>query len=73
MQLICNINPLKNVLDMNFIIEILPKKENGNEFAWVVRAQNGFPIAVCDSLEGAKVIIEEKFNEMRNTLNKDKC
>lgn len=57
---------------MNFIVEILPKKENGNVFAWVVRAQNGFPIAVCDSLEGAKDIIEEKFNDMRKTLSNDK-
>ena len=57
---------------MNFIVEILPKKENGNEFAWVVRAQNGFPIAVCDSLDGAKAVIEEKFDDMRKTLNNDK-
>ena len=56
---------------MNFIVEILPKKENGNEFAWVVRAQNGFPIAVCDSLEGAKDIIQEKFDDMCRSLNKD--
>ena len=50
---------------MNFIVEILPKKENGNQFVYVVRAQNGFPLAVCDSLEGAKIIIQEKFDEMR--------
>ena len=57
---------------MNFIVEILPKKENGNEFVWVVRAQNGFPIAVCDSLDGAKDIIQEKFDDMRINLSKDK-
>lgn len=50
---------------MNFIIEILPKKENSNEFVFVVRAHNGFPLAVCDSLEGAKIVIEEKFEEAR--------
>lgn len=50
---------------MNFIIEILPKKEKSNEFVYVVRAQNGFPISVCDSLDGAKDVIEEKFDEMR--------
>lgn len=50
---------------MNFIIEILPKKENGNQFVYVVRAQNGFPLSVCDSLEGAKDVIQEKFDEMR--------
>ena len=49
---------------MIFIIEILPKKENGNVFVYVVRSQNGFPIAVCDSLEGAKDVIQEKFDEM---------
>lgn len=50
---------------MNFIIEILPKKENGNVFVFVVRSSNGFPLAVCDSLEGAKDVIQEKFDEMR--------
>lgn len=50
---------------MNFIIEILPKKEKGNQFVYVVRAQNGFPLSVCDSLEGAKDVIQEKFDEMR--------
>ncbi len=50
---------------MNFIIEILPKKEKSNEFVFVVRAQNGFPISVCDSLEGAKDVIQGKFEELR--------
>ena len=57
---------------MNFIIEILPKKENGNQFVWVVRAQNGFPLAVCDSLECAKDIIQKKFDESRNPLKVEK-
>lgn len=57
---------------MNFIIEILPKKENGNQFVWVVRAQNGFPLAVCDSLEGAKDIIQEKFDESLKSLKVEK-
>lgn len=52
---------------MNFIIEILPKKENGNQFVYVVRANNGFPLAVCESLEGAKDVIQEKFEEFRKT------
>ena len=56
---------------MNFIIEILPKKENGNVFVYVVRAQNGFPLAVCDSLDGAKLVIEEKFDEFRKTKESD--
>lgn len=50
---------------MNFIIEILPKKENRNQFVYVVRAQNGFPISVCETLDGAKDVIQEKFDEMR--------
>ena len=50
---------------MNFIIEILPKKEKVSEFVFVVRAQNGFPIAVCESLDSAKDVILEKFDEMR--------
>ena len=56
---------------MNFIIEILPKKENGNSFVYVVRAQNGFPLSVCDSLEGAKDVIQEKFDEMRKQSKSD--
>lgn len=50
---------------MNFIIEILPKLENGNEFSFVVRRGDGFPIAVCDSLDSARDCIQEKFDEMR--------
>lgn len=49
---------------MNFILEILPKKENGNQFVYVVRAQNGYPLAVCDSLEGAMIVIQEKHDEL---------
>ena len=56
---------------MNFIIEILPKKENGNEFVYVVRAQNGFPLSVCDSLEGAKDVIQEKFDDLRKQSKSD--
>ena len=56
---------------MNFIIEILPKKENGNSFVYVVRAQNGFPLSVCDSLEGAKDVIQEKFDEMLKQSKSD--
>lgn len=48
---------------MNFIVEILPKKENGNQFVYVVRAQNGFPLAVCDSLEAAMDCIQEKHDQ----------
>lgn len=56
---------------MNFIVEILPKKENGNQFVYVVRAQNGFPLAVCESLDGAKTVIEKKFEEMRKSMKSD--
>lgn len=48
---------------MNFIIEVLPKKENEKEFVFVVRAQNGFPISVCSSLDEAKNVIQEKLDE----------
>lgn len=57
---------------MNFIIEILPKKENCNQFVWVVRAQNGFPLAVCDSPDGAMDIIKEKFDDARKTMKVEK-
>lgn len=55
---------------MNFILEILPKKENGNQFVYVVRAQNGFPLAVCESLEGAKDVIQAKHDEMLANVSK---
>ena len=55
---------------MNFIIEILPKKENGNVFVYVVRAQNGFPLAVCETLEGATDVIREKFDELKKSSSK---
>lgn len=54
---------------MNFIIEILPKKENGNQFVFVVRGQNGFPLAVCETLEGVKDVIQEKFDSMRSQMD----
>lgn len=53
---------------MNFIIEVLPKKENEKILVWIVRAQNGFPIAVCDSLEDASQVIKVRVNE---ALEKD--
>lgn len=49
---------------MNFIIEILPKKENSNVFVYVVRVQNGYPLAVCDSLEGAMIVIQDQHDEL---------
>ena len=57
---------------MNFILEILPKKENGNLFVWVVRAQNGFPLAVCDSADGAMDVIKEKFDDARKAMKVEK-
>ena len=49
---------------MSFIIEFLPKKENKNEFVYVVRAQNGYPLAVCDTLDDATCVMHSKFDEM---------
>ena len=56
---------------MNFIIEIIPKKENGNQFVYVVRAQNGFPLAVCESLEAAKDCIQEKHEQFLAQAKKE--
>ena len=49
---------------MSFIIEFLPKKENKNEFVYVVRAQNGYPIAVCDTLTESTALMQSKFDEL---------
>lgn len=45
---------------MNFIVEVLPKKENVKEFVYVVRANNGFPLSVCDTLDEARNVIASK-------------
>ena len=49
---------------MSFIIEFLPKQENKNEYVYVVRAQNGYPIAVCDKLTEATALMQSKFDEL---------
>lgn len=56
---------------MNFIIEFLPKKEKSTEFVFVVRAQNGYPIAVCDSLTDVTKLLESKFKEVKKSIGKD--
>lgn len=48
---------------MSFIIEFLPKKYNPKELVCVVRANNGFPLCVCDTLDEAKDFIQEKLDE----------
>ena len=45
---------------MSFIIEFIPKKENVNELVVVVRAQNGYPLGVFDSMIEASNFISEK-------------
>ena len=57
---------------MNFIIEILKKKENENQFVWVVRDMTGFPLSVCDSADGAMDVIKEKFVDARKAMNVEK-
>ena len=54
---------------MNFIIEILPKKENGSVFVYVVRNGNGYPMSVCESLDGAKDFIAEKIDDFKKTMS----
>lgn len=56
---------------MNFIVEFLPKKEKSGEFVYVVRAQNGFPIQVCDNLNEVTKVMESKFDEMRKSMKSD--
>lgn len=51
---------------MNFILEIIPKKENEKEFVFVVRASNGFPLCVCDTLNDATLFIESKIGDSIN-------
>lgn len=48
---------------MNFIIEVLRKKENENDLVFVVRNQQGFPMLVADSLVEATNFIQLKINQ----------
>ena len=47
---------------MSFIIEFIPKKEDEKVKVVVVRAANGFPLAVCGNLSDATSFIESKIN-----------
>ena len=44
---------------MSFIIEILPVMSNEGAFAYVVRAQNGFPLGVFNSLRPASYLTSQ--------------
>ena len=44
---------------MNFIIEVLKKKEDSSVLVFVVRNQQGFPVLVADSLDEAKDYIQD--------------
>ena len=45
---------------MNFIIEVLKKKENEHILVFVVRNSQGFPQLVADSLDEAKEFIQNQ-------------
>ena len=47
---------------MNFIVEFI-KKENG-DLCYVVRAQNGFPLTVCDTLQAATDFIQKEYDRI---------
>ena len=47
---------------MNFIIEVLKKKENENVLVFVVRNSQGFPQLVADSLDEAKEFIQNQID-----------
>ena len=44
---------------MNFIIEVLRKKENDNVLLFVVRNHQGIPVLVADTLDEAKDFIQD--------------
>ena len=57
---------------MSFIIEIIPKKENESIFVYIVRAQNGFPLAVVDSMLEASNFIAEQHQKALESLKSGK-
>ena len=48
---------------MNFIIEVLKKKEDSSVLVFVVRNQQGFPVLVADSLDEAKDYVQDAINK----------
>ena len=48
---------------MNFIIEVLRKKENEQVLVFVVRNQQGFPMLVADTLDEAKDYIQSQIDK----------
>ena len=48
---------------MNFIIEVLRKKENENVLVFVVRNQQGFPMLVADTLDEALVFVQSQIDK----------
>lgn len=54
---------------MTFIVEFIPKQAKKDSLSVVVRAQNGFPLAVFDDLDSAKEFIHSKVNEASQAFN----
>ena len=48
---------------MNFIIEVLKKKEDSSVLVFVVRNHQGFPMLVADSLDEASKFIQSQINQ----------
>ena len=48
---------------MNFIIEVLRKKENEKVLVFVVRNQQGFPMLVSDTLDEVKDYIQSQIEK----------
>lgn len=54
---------------MNFIIEVIKKNPTSKVVNFVVRASNGAPIAIVDTLDAAKVLIQEQVDKALSSVD----
>lgn len=54
---------------MNFIIEVIKKNPTSKVVAYVVRVSNGAPIAIVDTLDAVKVLIQEQVDKALSSVD----
>lgn len=55
---------------MNFVIECIKRNPTSDKLVFVVRYGNGAPIQVCDTLDSAKLCIEEQVKKALSVTEK---
>lgn len=55
---------------MNFVIECIKRNPTSDKLVFVVRYGNGAPIQVCDTLDSAKLCIQEQVKKALSVTDK---